>query len=73
MALSPEEFVKKYLEAYKNDKTLEELSQELGVTASSVGTRVRNYREKGVNLPHLKGSNYGVDPEQLNKLIKGNA
>lgn len=72
-SITPEEFVREYLQAYKLGQSTLDLSIKLGVTDRSVYSRINTYKRKGVKLPPLQASNGRprVDAEALNKIIEG--
>lgn len=70
MSVSPEQFVKKYMEAYKNGENKRWIATELNLANSTVSTRVSILRAKGVRLPALKNGIPPIYPEALNKIIE---
>jgi len=53
------EFIPLYLEALKNDVSVEEFSAQIGVRLETVRSRVQELRRRGVEIPNLRLDNNG--------------
>ncbi len=73
--ISPEEFVRAYMDAHQQKKTKKELAASLGLLPGAVGSRARHYRSKGINLPFLKrvGGRPEIDVESLQAIVEARA
>ena len=65
------DFVKAYMEVYKQGGTNKDLAEKLRMTVSSVIARAKGYKQRNVNLPDLKVGQRGrkVNTDPLNELI----
>lgn len=61
-----EDFVSKWMEAYKNGKNQAWVARELGVSRSTVTTRANRLRKSNVELPDLRTARSSY----LNKIIE---
>ena len=63
--ISNDDFVDKWLIAYKQGKNQSQLAEEVGLTRQAVSLRAVNMRKAGVNLPRLNG----IPVEEMNRKI----
>lgn len=66
--VSPENFVKKWMEAYRQGHTAAWVSRELGVTYNNSSHRACRYRKRGINLPRLSKRHVLFTPKVINDL-----
>lgn len=67
--VTPEVFVRAYMDAHKKGESLNDLALRLGMKHSSVLAKTGKFRGLGVKLPHLK-TGREIDVERLNAIIE---
>jgi hypothetical protein len=74
--MTTEEFVKAWMDAYRNNRSLKQLADQYHAHNSSMSARAGRLRQRGVNLPKLRHANKGnkfairYDIEGLKKLTE---
>jgi hypothetical protein len=69
MDITNEDFVKAWLEAYKQGKNQSWVAESLNTSRQRVSTKALYLRKKGVKLPKLVYTTQAVQVSELNALI----
>lgn len=68
--VKPEQFIRLWLEAYRNRQKIAWIAETMGVSQATVSRLASNCRKKGVKLPNLNQSfTEAVKVDELNKMI----
>lgn len=67
---SSEDFVRIYMEAWKNGDTLMDVARTMGKKHSSVQSQMGKLRSLGVNLPHLRTTK-NLSLPRINAIVDG--